>query len=42
MPNPKRLKQVGHIHGHLLNSGVVESLNLTKRPYVIVGHKVDS
>lgn len=34
--------QVGHIHGHLLHSGVVEGLNVPERALVILSHHVDS
>lgn len=35
------LDQVGHIHGHLLHSGVVEGLNVSQGSLVILGHHVD-
>lgn len=34
--------QVGHIHGHLLHSCVVEGLNVPERALVILSHHVDS
>jgi hypothetical protein len=41
VPTPTLLKQIGHIHRHLLNRSVVESLDLTKGPHVIVRHEID-
>ena len=35
------LDQVGHIHGHLLHSGVVEGLNVSQSTLVILSHHVD-
>lgn len=35
------LDQVSHVHGHLLNSGVVEGLNVTQRTLVLLRHHVD-
>lgn len=36
-----RLDQVGNVHGHLLDLGAVELLNLTHHADVVGGHKVD-
>ena len=35
------LEQIGNIHGHLLNGGVVEGLNVHKRSLVLLSHEVD-
>lgn len=35
------LQQVSDVHGHLLNGGVVELLNVMQRADVFSGHKVD-
>lgn len=36
------LDQVGHIHGHFLHGGVVESFNVPECAFVILSHHVDS
>ncbi len=35
------LNQVGHVHGHLVNPGVVELLNVVQRALVLLSDKVD-
>lgn len=35
------LDKIGHIHGHLLDGGVVERLNVPQGSLVILGHHVD-
>lgn len=35
------LDKIGHIHGHLLNGGVVERLNVPQGSLVILSHHVD-
>lgn len=35
------LDKISHIHGHLLNGGVVECLNVPQDPLVILSHHVD-
>lgn len=36
------LNQVGHIHGHLLDLGAVELLNLAHHAHIVGGNEVDS
>ena len=36
------LKQIGNIHGHLLNRRIVECLNVHQRSLVLLRHEVDS
>lgn len=38
----KLLDQVGHIHGHLFDGGVVEGLDVPQCALVIFGHHVNS
>lgn len=35
------LDKIGHVHGHLLDGGVVERLNVPQGSLVIFGHHVD-
>lgn len=35
------LDKIGHIHGHLLDRGVVERLNVPQGSLVILSHHVD-
>lgn len=35
------LDKIGHVHGHLLNGGVVERLNVPQGSLVILSHHVD-
>ena len=35
------LEEVSHVHGHLLDGGVVKLLNVVQRASVVLRHKVD-
>jgi len=35
------LNEVGDIHGHLVNAGIVELFNVVEGPFVLLRHKVD-
>lgn len=35
------LDEVGHVHRHLVDAGVVKLLNVVQRSLVLVGHEVD-
>ena len=35
------LNEVGNVHGHLVDASVVEFLDIVKRTFVFISHKVD-
>ena len=35
------LNEVGHVHGHLVNTSVVEFFNIVQSTFIVVGNKVD-
>ena len=39
--HPQDLDEIGHVHGHLLDLGIVELLNLTERTHVLGREEVD-